>query len=137
MPGGHISSDEGLHAALTQQIIDAAFRVHKSLGNGFLEKVYENALAIELMECGLEVVQQAPIEVHYHGHTVGNFLADLLVNGCVIVEIKAVDGLVIVHEVQLVNYLRATPIEVGLLINFGQRLAVKRRILTNDRKLRP
>ena len=123
-----------LHADITQQIMDAASRVHQALGSGFLEKVYENALAIELEEAGLSVQRQVAIDVRYRGRNVGSFIADLLVAQCVIVEIKALDGLSPVPEVQLVNYLRATPVEVGLLINFGHRLAIKRRIFTNDRK---
>jgi GxxExxY protein len=125
---------EGLHAELTYEIIGACYRVHKTLGFGFLEKVYENALAIELREMGFEVVQQAPINVYYRGRLVGVYEADLLVNGVVIVEIKAVDALVDAHEVQLVNYLRATQIEVGLLVNFSRKVVTRRRILTNDRK---
>ena len=126
---------DGLHADLTYEIIGAAYRVHKALGTGFLEKVYENALAIELKEAGFEVTQQTPIEVLYRGQVVGVFYADLLVNGLVIVEIKAVELLGVSHEVQLVNYLRATQIEVGLLINFGQKVVTRRRVLTNDRKV--
>jgi GxxExxY protein len=127
-------SDDGLHAELTHDIIGAAQRVQRVLGRGFLERVFENSLAIELREMGLDVVQQAAIEVRYRGQVVGIFEADLLINGLVIVELKAVDHLVEAHEVQLVNYLRATRIEIGLLINFGERLQVRRRILTNDRK---
>jgi GxxExxY protein len=110
----------GLHGKITYQIIGAAQRVYRTLGTGFLEKVYENALCIELRELGLEVNQSMPIEVRYRGQVVGNFGADLLVGGVVIVELKAVEHLADVHEVQLVN--------------FGPRFEVKRRILTNDRK---
>jgi len=126
--------ETGLHADLTRKIIGAVQRVHRVLGSGFLEKVYENALVIELRDIGLNLVQQAPIEVTYRGQVIGVFQADLLIEECVILEIKAVETLISAHEVQLVNYLRATQIEVGLLINFGPRLDVRRRLLTNDRK---
>lgn len=129
-----MGAEDGLHAGLTHRIIGCMQRVHRSLGSGFLEQVYENALMIELQDAGLEVVAQAPIEVQYRGQVVGVYRADLLVNGLVIVEIKAVEHLLHVHEVQLVNYLRATPMEVGLLVNFGAKLDIKRRIFTNDRK---
>lgn len=129
-----MGAEGGLHAGLTHRIIGCMQRVHRALGAGFLEQVYENALVIELQEAGLEVVAQAPIEVRYRDRVVGVYRADLLVNGLVIVEIKAVEHVLEVHEVQLVNYLRATPIEVGLLVNFGTKLEVKRRIFTNDRK---
>jgi GxxExxY protein len=124
----------GLHADLTRKIIGAARRVHRTLGTGFLEKVYENSLALELTDAGLIVAQSAPIEVRYRGQVVGVYEADILVNDLVVLELKAVEQLVTPHEVQLVNYLRATRIEVGLLINFGARLDICRRILTNDRK---
>lgn len=127
--------ERGLHADLTRQITGAVQRVHRALGAGVLEKVYENALAIELRECGLEFAQQVPIDVYYRGQLVGIYQADLVVNGLVIVELKAVEQLVEAHEIQLVNYLRATQMEVGLLINFGTKLEVKRRIYTNDRKV--
>ena len=94
------------HADLTEQIIGAFYHVYNSLGYGFLEKVYENAMVIELRRHGLEVVQQAPIKVHYDGHLVGEYFADLLVNGKVIVELKAAEGLAPEHEAQLLNYLR-------------------------------
>ena len=132
-----MSTEAGLHSELTGKIIGAAQRVHRVLGCGFLEKVYENALTIELRASGLEVAVQMPIEVRYRGELVGVYQADLLVDGLVILELKAVDQLADIHEVQLVNYLRATNIEVGLLINFGPKLEIKRRIFTNDRKPSP
>jgi GxxExxY protein len=128
------SEAKWLHADVTRRIIGAAQRVHRTLGAGFLEKVYENALVIELEEAGLQVVQGAPIEVRYRDRLVGVFRADLLVDDLVILEIKAVDHLILAHEVQLVNYLRATPVEVGLLINFGVKLEIKRRAFSNYRK---
>jgi GxxExxY protein len=126
--------ETGLHAEITRKIIGAGKVVFRELGFGFLEKVYENALAVELIRQGLRVQQQVPIRVYYQGELVGVFEADLLVEGLVIVELKAIETLAKVHEVQLVNYLRATEIEVGLLINFGGTFQVARRLLTNDRK---
>ena len=116
------------HSETTEKIIGAAYDVYNILGFGFMEKVYENALALELKERGLHVVQQQPIPVLYRGHVVGDYAADLVVDGRVIVEVKAVSSLSKVHEVQLVNYLKATEIEVGLLMNFGTELEFKRRI---------
>lgn len=113
---------------LTDKIIGACYKVYAALGSGFLEKVYENALKIELEKLCLEVTQQAPISVVYEGNKVGEFFADLLVNDVVIVELKAVDALATIHEVQLVNYLKATKLEVGLLINFGPRIEIKRKV---------
>jgi GxxExxY protein len=114
----------------TQRIIGCAFAVHNTLGTGFLEKVYENALAIQLREGGLRVEQQHPIAVFYHGQPVGEFFADLLINDTILVEIKAVRSLAKEHEVQLVNYLAATGLDVGLLIGFGDSVQVKRKYKT-------
>jgi GxxExxY protein len=113
--------------SLTQQIIGCAFRVHNTLGAGFLEKVYENALRIELEKLGLRVKQQEPINVIYDGRVIGEYYADLWINECVVVELKAVQGLVKEHEIQLVNYLTATRVNDGLLINFGPSVQVKRK----------
>ena len=113
--------------ALTQTIIGCAYRVHNALGAGFLEKVYENALSIELADAGLRVEQQAPIRVSYRGNTVGEYYADLWVEGRIIIEIKAVEKLHKRHEVQLVNYLTATGVDVGLLLNFGRSVEVRRK----------
>jgi GxxExxY protein len=104
------------------------------MGSGFLEQVYVRALVIELLEAGLQAETEARIVVRYRGQEVGVYFADILVNECVIIEIKAVEHLVEAPEVQLVNYLRATRIEVGLLVNFGVKLELRRRIFTNDRK---
>lgn len=113
---------------LTEKVIGCAYRVHNELGPGFLEKVYENALRIELEESGLGVKQQHPISVVYHGKAVGDFFTDLLVEDRLIVELKGVLNLSKEHEVQLVNYLTATGIDDGLLINFGSaRAQVKRK----------
>jgi GxxExxY protein len=113
--------------ALTERIIGCAYAVHNQLGPGFLEKVYENALRIEFEEAGLSVQQQHPIPVHYRGRIVGDFFADLLVENQVVIELKAVRTIVKEHEVQLVNYLTATGIDDGLLINFGASVDVKRK----------
>jgi len=115
---------------LTEQIIACAYQVHNPLGPGFLEKVYENALSIELEQAGIEVKQQVPIPVRYRGQVVGDFYADLWVADCVIVELKAVRQLAKEHEVQLANYLQATGVEDRLLLNFGQSVEVKRKFRT-------
>ncbi len=133
-PPNQMRIEDALHAEITGEIIDGARAVFRELGYGFLEKVYENALVVELTRRGLRVQQQVPIQVYYGGVLVGVFDADLLVNDLVIIELKAIELLARVHEVQLVNYLRATKIEVGLLINFGSKFQVTRRILTNNRK---
>lgn len=112
---------------LTQTIIGCAYKVHNTLGSGFLEKVYENALRIELEKQGLRVKQQEPITVTYDGHVVGEYYADLWVDERVVVELKAGLTLVKEHEVQLVNYLTATSIDLGLLLNFGPSVQVKRK----------
>src|SRR5574337_2180626 len=113
--------------ALTERIIGCAYAVHNALGPGFLEKVYENALRIELEEAGLAVAQQQPISVRYRERVVGDFFADLLVENRVLIELKAVLNLTKEHEVQLVNYLTATGIDDGLLINFGPSVEIKRK----------
>lgn len=122
------------HSELTGKIINAAYEVHSKLGLGFLESVYEKSLAIELKKMHIEALRQFPIAVYYDEELVGDFRADLLVEHSVIVELKAVEILHPIHEVQLVNYLRATEIEVGLLINFGEKVDIKRRVFSNERK---
>ena len=119
---------------LTSQIIGCAYRVYNKLGYGFLESVYEKSLIIELRQEGLSVESQKSIKVYYKSLVVGNFIADLFVEGKIIIELKSVSHLVKSHEVQLVNYLTATGIDVGLLINFGEdKVEVKRKL----RKLSP
>lgn len=120
---------------LTEQIIGAAYKVHSKLGHGFLEKVYENALAIELKKAGLDVEQQRPVNVYYDGIQVGNYFADILVNDLVILELKAADSLIVDHEAQLIHYLRSSEYEVGLLINFGTKVSIKRKIYDNEQKI--
>ena len=116
-----------LHQELTKTIIRCAYTVHNTLGAGFLEKVYEQALMLELKASGLVVESQVPLSVTYRDHIVGEYYADLIVEGKVICELKAVDVLKKAHEVQLVNYLVATGIDVGVLINFGDSVTVKRK----------
>ena len=119
------------HQALTEKIIGCAMKVHSALGPGFLESVYQKALAHELRKAGLKVECEQPIAVHYDGIVVGDFAADLLVGDRVVVELKANQALVPANEVQLVNYLTATGIEIGLLLNFGaERLEFKRKTRT-------
>lgn len=113
--------------ALTREIIGCAYKVHNALGAGFLEKVYENALRIELIKLGHKVKQQEPINVTYEGHIVGEYFADLWVDEIVVLEIKAVQMLAKIHEVQLVNYLTATGINTGLVLNFGSSVQVRRK----------
>ena len=115
---------------VTEKIINCAYRVSNTLGSGFLEKVYENALAIELRQSGLKVTQQYPVNVLYHGNLVGDYIADLLIEDCVIVETKAVTALDEVHSAQCMNYLKATGFKVCLLINFGKpRVDIRRIVL--------
>jgi GxxExxY protein len=122
------------HAELTDRIIRCFYTVYSRLGYGFLEKVYEKALQIELRNDGLCVQSQAPIKVHYVGEVVGEYFADLLINEKVIVEIKASQKLSAGHEAQLINYLKATDAEVGLLLNFGPKAEVLRKVFDNDKK---
>ncbi len=121
--------DQYPHSELTDKIIAAAYDVHNQLGFGFAEKVYENAMAIKLNQKGLKVIQQAPITVYFENHLVGEYFADILVNDLVIVELKSVSELSKAHEAQILNYLKATGIKIGLLINFGEKVKVARRAL--------
>lgn len=123
-----------LHKDITEKIIKAYYKVYNELGFGFLEKVYENAMLIELNELGLNCEKQKPINVYYNRENVGEYFADIIVNDCVIIELKAAESLVEAHECQLINYLKATEIEVGLLLNFGQEPEIRRKIFTNDKK---
>ncbi len=119
---------------LTKKIIVAYYSVYNRLGFGFLEKVYENALMYELQRDNLYTTRQVKIEVFDLGRRVGEYFADIVVENKVILEIKAAEGLREEHEAQLINYLRATNIEVGLLLNFGQRPEFKRKVFDNERK---
>jgi len=114
---------------LTEKIIGCAYRVYNRMGFGFLESVYEKCMLIELHKAGLDTEPQKPIRVQYDGEVVGDFIADILVNDTIILELKSVRKLIEAHEVQLVNYLVATGKPVGLLINFGEtRVEVKRKV---------
>jgi len=112
---------------ISEKIINCAFEVHNALGCGFLEKVYENALTIELRRNGLQVVRQAPIEVYYRSAIVGDYVADILVDEEVIIELKAAKSIGAVHKAQLLNYLKAARLKLGLILNFGTtKLEIKR-----------
>lgn len=130
-------NDDYKHKEITDLIIKAFYTVYNTLGYGFLEKVYVSALVIELQKLGLEVICQAPIHVYYGGQVVGEYFADLLVSNKIVVEVKSAQMFTIQYEAQLLNYLKATPYEVGLLLNFGPKPAVKRKAFDNDRKGTP
>ncbi|GAB4044759.1 GxxExxY protein [Spirosoma litoris] len=118
------------HEAITSQIIAAAYAVHNELGPGFLEKVYENALYVELLNRGILAEQQVSVPVFYQQVQVGDYVADMLVEQTILIELKAVETIHSKHEAQLVNYLTATGLEIGLLINFGSSVTVKRKYRT-------
>lgn len=122
------------HEEITNKIICAFYNVYNSLGHGFLEKVYENALVIELKKLGLSVSQQEGVKVYYDGMQVGDYFADLIVNGLVILELKSTEAIRNEHLAQLTNYLKATDKEVGLLLNFGRKPEFKRIVLGNESK---
>ncbi|MBE0651189.1 MAG: GxxExxY protein [Bacteroidales bacterium] len=123
-----------LYSRLSSKIIQAFYKIYNTLGYGFLEKVYENALMIELNKANLICQQQQHIDVLYEEQKVGDYFADIIVEDKIIIELKAAEDLVPEHEAQLVNYLRATNMEVGLLLNFGKTPQHKRRVLTNEYK---
>jgi GxxExxY protein len=123
-----------LHENITKKIIDSYYKVYNTLCYGFLEKVYENALKIELKRLNLKVDQQKSIKVLYETFEVGDYFADLIVEDLVIVELKAAESLCEEHEAQLINCLKATNLEVGLLLNFGKKPEFKRKVFSNDRK---
>ena len=129
-----MNTDKYFHNELTDKIIKAFYNVYNELGFGFLENVYQNALFFELKNTQLKVENQKAIQVYYQKQLVGNYKADLIVNNTIILELKAVDFLIEEHELQLINYLKATNIEIGLLLNFGKKPEIKRKIFTNDRK---
>ena len=118
---------EIVHHDITEAVIKCAFEVYNYLGSGFLEKVYENALCAEMATQGIALQSQAVIKVTYKGVIVGDYVADMVVENKVLVELKAVDQLIDIHELQLKNYLKATGIEVGLLLNFGKSLEIRRK----------
>lgn len=124
-----------LHEDLTRKVIQVFYEVYSELGYGFLEKVYENALVIALKNKGLTCQTQKKIHVLFRGEKVGEYYADLIVNESLILELKACEALLSEHEAQLINYLRSTSIEIGLLLNFGKMPEIRRKIFTNDRKV--
>ena len=119
---------------LTSRIISGFYKVYNTLGFGFLEKVYENAFKIELEKIGFIVERQKPINVYYNEIPVGEYYADLIVDNKIILELKAVESLIKEHELQLINYLKATEMELGLLLNFGRKPEIKRKIFMNENK---
>lgn len=122
------------HAYLTNQILKAFFDVYNTLGHGFLERVYQNALFFELQNKGFKVEAQKRIKVYYKELEVGEYFADIMVNNVVILELKAAESIIEAFELQLTNYLKATEIEVGLLLNFGPKPAFRRKMWVNDAK---
>ena len=122
------------HQEITEQIIKAFYKVYNTLGYGFLDKVYENALSIELIEMGYKVERQKRVMVYYRDHIVGDYCSDLTVENVVICELKTHERLSEENESQLINYLKATNIEVGLLLNFGKKPELRRKIYDNEKK---
>ena len=123
-----------IHKELTDNILSAFFEVYNELGYGFLEKVYQNALYYELRQRGFEVKSKLQVRVYYKKVEVGEYFPDLIINDLVILELKAAEYLLEEHEWQLLNYLKSTPIEVGLLLNFGKKPEFQRKVFENRRK---
>jgi GxxExxY protein len=124
------------HSEITERIIGVFFNVYNELGSGFLESVYVESLRIALVQAGLPVEKEKPVTVYFRGEIAGNFRADLIVSGLVLIEAKACPKLNSLHEAQILNYLRATSLEVGLLMNFGLRPQFRRLLFDNPRKVR-
>jgi len=122
------------HSELTEAIIGIFYDVYNELGYGFLESVYRNSLRLALMDKGFTVDQEVCVSVFFRGQIVGDFRADLVVNGVVLLELKTADAIVAAHELQVINYLRSTSLELGLILNFGSRRQVRRLLLDNIRK---
>lgn len=129
-----MDSVEFKHKDLSEKIIKAFYIVYNTLGYGFLEKVYRNAMVIELQKMGLKVAPEAKITVYYQNQVVGEYFADLEVEDTIVVELKATSTLNEDHKAQLLNYLKATPYEVGLLFNFGPKAEISRKAYDNNRK---
>lgn len=127
---------ELLHKNITDTVIKTFYQVYNELGFGFLERVYQNAMYYELQSQGLFCETEKPIKVYYKNLTVGDYRADIILENKIIIELKAAQSLVYEHELQLINYLKATDIEVGLLLNFGEKPEFKRKIFTNENKNR-
>lgn len=130
----HADEHRFKHGDVTEKIIRVFYEVYNELGHGFLESVYERSLEVALSSMDLKVFRQIDIPVWFRGHQVGNFSADMLVENCVLIELKAARALDPAHSAQLLNYLRATKVEVGLLLNFGTKPDFKRLIFDNPRK---
>ena len=131
-----MNEDNFKYSEITEKIIQAYYNVYNKLGFGFLEKVYENSMMLELKKFGLDAKKQFPINVNYDGFRVGEYFADIIVNDSVIIELKAAENLCPEHEAQLINYLKATNIEVGLLMNFGKKPQFKRKVFSKKYKKR-
>lgn len=127
-------NDNLKHSDITDKIIKAFYIVYNKLGYGFLEKVYENAMMLELKKFDLNCQRQKPIIVYYDSNQIGEYFADIIVNDLVIIELKAAENLCYEHECQLINYLKASNIEVGLLLNFGKVPQIKRKVLLTEFK---
>ena len=123
-----------IHSELTSEIIRNIYKVYNTIGYGFLEKVYQNALLIELERSGLRCSTSYSIDVFYEDIKVGYYVADIVVQNLVIIEVKSVDSICEEHEAQLINYLKASKIEVGLIVNFGKKLQFKRKVFSSDYK---
>jgi|SRR5262245_5993464 len=130
-------AEKFLHRDVTEKVIGVFYDVYKELGYGFLESVYHNGMLIALEQTGFCVASLVKVPVFFRGRMIGDFIADLLVEDKVILELKAVSELNPAHEAQLLNYLKAIPIEIGLLLNFGPKPKVKRMAFSNDRKRLP
>src|SRR6476646_6892545 len=122
------------HSALTELIIGTFYGVYNELGYGFLESVYRISLQLALLAQGVEVEQEVPVAVYFRGKNVGDFRADLVVNRVVLLELKTADAIAAAHEAQVINYLRATALELGLILNFGPKPQARRLLLDNVRK---
>ncbi len=118
-----------IYGELSYRVVGAGFAVWKALGYGFLEKVYENALAVELAKCGISFEQQKPIEVLYRGHSVGTYKADLMIENKILVELKSAKAIEDAHVAQTLNYLKATGTRLGLILNFGPKKMEFKRIV--------
>ena len=122
------------HREITEKIIKAFYTVYNELGFGFLEKVYQAAILLELCNSGLVCESQKRIKVYYKESEIGDYYPDIIVNNLVILELKAAEYIILEHEYQLINYLKATEIEIGLLLNFGKKPEFRRKVFANERK---
>jgi len=122
------------HSELTDTIIGVFYEVYNELGFGFLESVYRNSLRLALLQKGLSVEQEVPVTVFFREQNVGDFRADLVVNGALLLELKTAENIIAAHESQVLNYLRSTALELGLVLNFGPKPQVRRLLLDNARK---